>query len=56
MQDKEALQKDLKKRNNQKSHQQKAIQLQLKEMDHAQKKARQLHKKLEKYCGEETPF
>lgn len=51
MQDKEALKKDLKNKNNQKNHQQKAIKLQLKEMDDAQKKARQIHQKLEEHCG-----
>jgi hypothetical protein len=52
MQDKEALKEDLKKKNNQKSHQQKAIKLQLKELEDAQKRARRIHQQLEKHCSE----
>lgn len=50
MQDREKLKKDLKKKSNRKSYQQKAIKMQLREMDEAQQKAREIHKKLEKNC------
>lgn len=50
-QDRKQLNNDLKKKENKKKHKQNAIRMQLREMDEAQKKSRELHSRLEKDCS-----